>query len=312
MSSEISYAYLETTNYCNLNCSFCNREEVISKLIHMPINKWRKLLNSIKHHPIKECKLMGMGEPFLHPQFDKVTEEFKNFFPDSKVVVATNCQYNIQPDSKMSRKFEDSLKYIDILYLSIDGYKENYERDRSPAKWSKLIKFLKDLQSLDRDHCKIVINYVVNKQNIYDLPKIFAFLDKYNLEEFRINIAQNWSEEESIYDNSSTWGYTQQELNFLLQYSDYIQGKSEWTWSKCFWPNKGLYVTVDGSVKVCCLNTGAKSIGNIFEENIDRIRSSEELYEIRKGCASDNPTEHCRECSYRQLSPLLGKLGVKN
>ena len=24
---KITYAYLETTNYCNLDCSFCNRDE---------------------------------------------------------------------------------------------------------------------------------------------------------------------------------------------------------------------------------------------------------------------------------------------
>ena len=27
----ITYAYLETTNYCNLQCSFCNRDDVIGK-----------------------------------------------------------------------------------------------------------------------------------------------------------------------------------------------------------------------------------------------------------------------------------------
>jgi len=28
----VTYAYLETTNYCNLACSFCNREDVIGPL----------------------------------------------------------------------------------------------------------------------------------------------------------------------------------------------------------------------------------------------------------------------------------------
>lgn len=312
MNNKITYAYLETTNYCNLDCSFCNRKEVVSKLIHMPLSKWTNMLEKIKHHPIEECKLMGMGEPMLHPQFDQVTAEFKRFFPKSKVIVATNCQYNISEGSKMRSRLEGAMKNIDILYLSIDGYEDSYERDRAPAKWEKLIKFLEDFQSLDRGGCQVVINYVVNKQNIFDIPKINAFQDEYNLDDFRLNIAQDWSEESSISDNSNTWGYSQDQLDYLKGYKDYIKGKSPWTWSDCFWPQKGLYTTVDGSVKVCCLNTGAKSIGNIFEEDIDSIRSKPEFVKIKNGCSSNNPEDHCKNCSYKELSPLLEELQVSN
>ena len=80
MSKPITYAYLETTNYCNLQCSFCNRHEVIGALQHMPIPKYRKMLEGLAHHPIKEAKLMGMGEPMLHPQLDEVCKIFKEFF----------------------------------------------------------------------------------------------------------------------------------------------------------------------------------------------------------------------------------------
>ncbi len=308
----ITYAYLETTNYCNLDCSFCNRKEVVSKLIHMPLSKWREMLERIKHHPIQECKLMGMGEPMLHPQFDKITEEFKKYFPESKVIVATNCQYNISEGSKMRSRLERAMENIDILYFSIDGYKESYERDRSPAKWEKLIKFLQDFQSINRSACQIVINYVVNKQNIFDIPKINAFQVEYNLDDFRLNIAQDWSEDNSITTNSDTWGYSQDQLNYLRGYKDYIKGKSPWTWSDCFWPQKGLYTTVDGSVKVCCLNTGASSMGNIFEDDIDSIRGSQSYRKIATGCSTDSPTSHCANCSYKELSPLLEELEVNN
>ena len=32
----------------------------------MSLENWGKLLNGIKHHPVEEAKLMGMGEPFLN------------------------------------------------------------------------------------------------------------------------------------------------------------------------------------------------------------------------------------------------------
>ena len=58
---KITYAYLETTNYCNLDCSFCNRDEVIGSLKHMSLDDWGKLLDGIKHHQIKEAKHIDMG-----------------------------------------------------------------------------------------------------------------------------------------------------------------------------------------------------------------------------------------------------------
>ena len=118
MLKPITYAYLETTNYCNLDCSFCNRKDVIGPLKHMSLDQWVELLEKIKHHPIKEAKLMGMGEPFLHPKFDEICRLWKEYFPDSFLIVATNCQY------KFTQKIERAFNYIDLVYFSIDGYKE--------------------------------------------------------------------------------------------------------------------------------------------------------------------------------------------
>ena len=142
----ITYAYLETTNYCNLDCSFCNRMDVIGPLKHMSLEKWGELLEGISHHPIQEAKLMGMGEPFLHPQFDEICKIFKNYFPKAYLIVATNCQY------KILSRFESAMKNIDLLYFSIDGYKESYEKFRPPSKWSKLINFetLVEFGTIDR------------------------------------------------------------------------------------------------------------------------------------------------------------------
>lgn len=308
----ILYAYLETTNHCNLSCSFCNRKDVIGALNHMPIDKWVSFLEKIKDQPLKECKLMGMGEPFLHPQFDIITGTFKKYFPNTKVIVATNCQYNIKDGSPMRKKLENALEHIDLLYLSIDGYEDNYERDRSPAKWSKLIDFLNNFKNIDKKNCTVAINYVVNRNNLYDIEKIRSFVDEYNLHEFRLNIAQDWSEDKTITSSDKTWGYSEDELDYLKTFNEYIKGKSPWTWSDCFWPKNGLYTTVSGDIKMCCLNTGAKSLGNIFTDDLNDVRSSEAYQKIANGCSSNNPEKHCVNCSYKELSPMLEHLNVDN
>ena len=300
----ITYAYLETTNYCNLQCSFCNRHEVIGALQHMPVSKFRDMMERIKHHPIKEAKLMGMGEPLLHPQFDEICKIFKEYFPDAFLIVATNCQYPILPGSKMRTKFENSMKYIDLLYLSIDGYKERYERDRAPAKWSKLEGFLEEFKDLNRHNCRVTCNYVVNPQNIEDIEIINeVVVKKYDLEELRLNIAQDWSE-----DKNMPGGYTLEQIEYLKSWGGNVKGKAEWDFSDCFWVNEGIYTTVEGHVKMCCMNTGAEPFGNLFETSIDEIRQNKDYQNVKTGCNTNNPTSHCKNCSYKELVPLLSKI----
>ena len=306
MSKPITYAYLETTNYCNLNCSFCNRDEVIGPLKHMSLENWGKLLDGIKHHPIKEAKLMGMGEPMLHPQFDEVCRMFKETFPDCFLIVATNCQY------KISDKFRECMKYIDMLYLSIDGYKEHYERDRAPAKWSKLMRFLEEFKSVDRLNCNVVVNYVVNAYNVHDIPKIDKLRKDNNLGQLRLNIATIWSADELMADDMATSGYKQEDLDYLREnWSEQIMGKSKWDFSDCYWVQNGLYTTVEGHVKMCCMNTGAKPFGNLFINSIDEIRQMTDYQNVKKGCETNNPTSHCKNCSYKEITPMLTYLQVE-
>lgn len=301
----ITYAYLETTNYCNLECSFCNRNEVIGPLQHMPVNKFRDMLERIKHHPIKEAKLMGMGEPFLHPQFDEICKVFKEYFPDAFLIVATNCQYPIKPGSKMRTKFENCMNHIDLLYFSIDGYKESYERDRAPAKWTKLIDFLDEFKDIDRKNCRVTCNYVVNPDNVQDIQVIQdEVVNVYALEELRLNIAQDWSEDKSL-----PGGYTAEQLDYLREnWKSNIKGRDDWDFPDCFWVQEGIYTTVEGHVKMCCLNTAAEPFGNLFENSIEEIRQNEEYLKVKKGCESNNPTSHCASCSYKELVPLLKQI----
>ena len=310
--SKITYAYLETTNYCNLRCSFCNREDVIGPLKHMSLDNWGKLLDGIKHHPIEEAKLMGMGEPMLHPHFDEVCKMFKETFPNAKLVVATNCQYKIDEGSRFRDKFQECLKYIDLLYFSIDGWGESYERDRSPAKWSKLLKFLEDFKTINRYDCDCTVNYVVNAYNVDDIEKVDKLRTDNKLGMLRLNIAQIWDEETKMSDDLATSGYTMKQLDYLRDnWGDNIMGKSKWDFKDCFWVQNGIYTTVEGHVKMCCLNTGAEPFGNLFENSIDEIRLMEDYQNVKRGCETNNPTSHCKNCSYKELTPILSHVGVQ-
>jgi hypothetical protein len=203
------------------------------------------------------------------------------------------------------------MKYIDMLYFSIDGYEENYERDRAPAKWKKLIRFLDQFESVDRHDCNVVVNYVVNAYNVYDIPKIDELRVNYDLGELRLNIAQIWDANTKMSDDVATSGYTKQQLDYLKKnYGGKIMGKSKWDFKDCFWVNNAIYTTVEGHIKMCCMNTGARPFGNLFENSIDEIRLMDDYQNVKKGCQTNKPTSHCKNCSYKELTPILEYVGI--
>ena len=48
---DISYVYLETTNFCNLDCAFCNRRDVVKKAKHMSLENWDNVLEKLSSQP---------------------------------------------------------------------------------------------------------------------------------------------------------------------------------------------------------------------------------------------------------------------
>jgi MoaA/NifB/PqqE/SkfB family radical SAM enzyme len=267
----------------------------------MTVEQFDLLLKQIEKQPITEAKLMGMGEPFMHPHFNTITRRFRETFPKAFVISATNCQV------ALTTRFIDAVKYLDMCYLSIDGGKENYEDIRFGSSWDKLHKFLRTLASVKQEvNCVFPVNFTVTPQNVFDIDILLAIVDMYSLDGLRINFVQNWDEDKSV--TGLLNGFTEEQLDHLRQYKQYFKGKTPWNYSDCFWVKKGLYVTVDGNVKVCCMNTSAKPLGNLFQQPLQLIHSSVPMRTIASGCASNHPTEHCKNCSYKELPKFLSQI----
>lgn len=302
MDNKLTYAYIETSSYCNLECSFCNRDEVVLRPKNMSVEDYKIVLSKLKNHPIKEIKLMGMGEPFMHPKFSEICRLTRETFPEAFIISSTNCQFTLNGN------FKRALQHIDLMYLSIDGYIENYEKFRAPAKWPKLIKFLIEASKIDRFNCKLAINYTINPENVLDIPRVQELIDRFGLDEMRLNIVQNWSEDQDAKGLIS--GFSEEQIEFIkTNYGHLIKGKSEWDYPDCFWVKSGIYITANGEMKVCCMNTSTKAIGNVITQpSVNELRRSQRYTEISEGCLSGKPTEHCKNCSYKELTGILKKI----
>jgi radical SAM protein with 4Fe4S-binding SPASM domain len=265
----------------------------------MSLKDWTIVLDKLSSQPLRDAKLMGLGEPFFYDQFHEICRQFKEKFPSTFTITATNCQY------KLNQNFVKTLPSIDLLYLSIDGYEGSYEKARPGAEWSTLIQFLDDLLSVNVGRTRFAVNYVVTEDNFRDIDKIHALVDKkYGfIEEVRLNIAQWWNEKEEIQIEMS-----QDFFATLKKYKANVKGKAPWTYSDCFWPKRGFYMDVNGDVKICCLNTSTEPVGNIFKSSVEELLRAPKRLRIAEECRMNRVSQHCHACDYKRLSPILERV----
>ena len=70
--------YIEITNVCNLNCSFCHGTKRARK--YMSFAEFKTILTKIKKYT-KYLYFHVMGEPLMHPQINEfINEASKDFY----------------------------------------------------------------------------------------------------------------------------------------------------------------------------------------------------------------------------------------
>ena len=302
----ISYLMIETNSSCNLKCPTCNRERL--KELGMRADKYLSL-DEFKHNlsyfakcPLEIIKIEGISEPMLHREFDYLAGEVKRAHPNSFVIIATNCQYRLE-----GTRFLETLPLVDMIYLSIDGTEEIYEKARAGSTWPKLLKFMEDLKRTtspkDRQE-KLFINFTATNSNYKELPKIYEMKSEYGLAGVRINLAQDWNE-----DKKNENDFPKEMLDYLRQYKVDIKGSSPWKYDQCFWPNSGAVLDVYGNLRQCIINTSQNPLMNIHEESIaDFYNKSKHYTKTREALECNNPTKECVNCDYHNLTPHLNEI----
>ncbi len=113
--------YLEITNNCNLNCSFCNKNKRNKRFITK--DEFNIILDKLKDYT-EYLYFHVMGEPLIHPLINELIDiASNNFF----VNITTNGYFIDRiGDNKNIRKISISLhSYDEKNNKSLDNYLEN-------------------------------------------------------------------------------------------------------------------------------------------------------------------------------------------
>lgn len=277
--------YLEISNICNLQCTFCP-EVLREKKILSPENFEKFALQA---RPLtKQICLHLMGEPLAHPQFLKIMNICDKL--NLKIFLTTN-------GTLLNRYAEQLLnwKSLEQINFSIHSYFANSEKQ-------SLIEYLNPILNF----CSLANNqkapFYINLR-LWNLEKTNLQKDQ-NLKVFKIlntffNIELN--ENIEVKHNKSK----------KILHKTYIHFDTEFVWpdlkqnfrsksGSCYGLRKQLAIHANGDVVPCCLDKeSVLKLGNINENKLTDIINTSKAQLIKTGFDRGELVEElCQKCQY--------------
>ncbi len=270
-----SRVYVEITNVCNMNCSFCHGHNRPPR--QMTEEEYARVLAQLKgktqyiyHHL--------MGEPLVHPLLPRFIQMARQagFFP----MITTN---GTLLDSHGDKLLNIGLHKVNISLHSFE--KEQPESHRL---------YLQKIASFAHkaNVCGTIISLRLWNNGCDDGK------NQYALALLQEMLPGQWT--------PNTRGYRIQDKLFLewgdrfawpdLNAPDYGDRVS------CYGLRDHFGILSDGTVVPCCLDSdGVMPLGNVFSENLSDILASHRAESIAHGFRCHTATEAlCRHCGYAQ------------
>ena len=273
--SKYKKVYIEITNNCNLNCSFCS--PVTREKKFMTKEQFEHILKEI-HKVTNVIYLHVKGEPLLHPNlvdFIKLAEKY-------------HLTVHLTTNGILFPKLVDSLKDCKALHkinfsLHCEQNNKNYEENifKSVEKLSKDTVVIYRLWTLKNNKLDKKSTEIVEKLKNY-----------YNLSTETVEKLKN-------------------ENNVKISSTIYVDKDNEFKWPEitshkscgyCYALKTQIAILVDGTVVPCCLDSnGIINLGNIFNETIEEIEKSSRYKNLKKSLQDRKPTEKlCQSCTFKE------------
>lgn len=267
--------YIEITNICNLNCSFCNNNKREKKF--MNVSNFSHIIDEIKEYT-DYIYLHVKGEPLLNPNLDI----FLDICDKNDILV------NITTNGILLKKnFIILNKHKCVRQINVSLHSENDEEDYFDLVFS-VCKSLSD---------KIYISYRLwtLKDNILDKKStevVEKIIKSYKLstdivnklyKDNQIKICENTYVNK---DNLFEWP----SINSKHESNGYCHGTID-----------HIGILVDGTVIPCCLDgEGCVNLGNVFSTRFVDIINSDRFINIRENFMDNICCEEfCKKCRFK-------------
>lgn len=268
-----SKVYVEITNICNKNCSFCHGHRRAPR--QMSRDEFALILNKLQGQT-KYIYYHLMGEPLLHP----LLPEFIKMSGESgyKSILTTN-------GTLLARRGDEILAAgLHKINISLHSFE-----DESPDGHEQYIRSVADFAKKAALAGTIAVLRFWNKG-------VDGTQNAEAMELLRQSLDGEWKE--------NTRGIKIRDKIFIdwgerFEWPD-LAADVKGTKFSCYGLRDQFGVLVDGTVVPCCLDSeGVINLGNIFSEDIESILNSKRAVAIAEGFRSGNASEDlCKRCGY--------------
>ena len=268
--------YIEITNNCNLNCSFCIKDNRFKR--EMSLAEFETVLKKIDKYT-QYIYLHVKGEPLIHKDLSRILDLTKKY--NKFVNITTNGVF-------LKEKINILKKYNNIRQINISLHSENMKKNCI----EDILDGVDELKNIF-----VVYRFWTLKNNKLD-NRMLEYLKKIK---------------SKYYIDESTYEKILEGNNIKIKENVYINKDKEFIWPNidnnyynevgfCYGLKNQMAILVDGTITICCLDSfGISNLGNIFYDNIDDILKSEKVGKILKGFNERKVyLDICKHCSYKE------------
>lgn len=266
--------YLEISNVCNLNCSFCPGTK--RRAHFMSVEEFDALTGKIREYT-DYLYFHLMGEPLLHPELESFLEIAGR--KEYKVIITTNGTLLKEKGGLLLNS--SAVHKVNISLQSFEANKVN--------RLENYIGHCAEFAAKAGEKGKICVLRLWNKNGLDSLnPEIESILKTY--------FPENWTvSRQSLRIGEKVW----LEPGEKFDWPDIEEtGVNDRLF--CYALRDQIGVLCDGTVVPCCLDhEGDIALGNLFENDLDEILNSERALAIFNGFSERRTVEKlCKTCGY--------------
>ena len=268
--------YVEITNICNKNCSFCPTSLRTKK--EMKVDEFEEVINKIKKYT-DYIYMHIKGEPLLHSHFNDLIEICKN----------NNIKVNITTNGTLIEKSKEILKneIINQINVSFHSYDDTNE----------IMSIINSCDEIIKENPKINIVYrfwTFSKDNENFINLVTLLCNHYNILEKKDDLLKlmNIKLSDRLYFNKD-FEFEWPSLNNKINYQEGF----------CYGLKTHIGILSDGTIVPCCLDQdGIINLGNIFKQELEEVLNSDKVKKMIDGFKQNKRTEElCQHCSFKKI-----------
>ena len=274
--------YIEITNICNLNCSFCPKNSRPKKF--MTIEEFDKITDEISPLTNTIC-LHLMGEPLLHPNIKEIFD----------ISNRKNLNVYLTTNGTLLKKNLNLLKTgcAKRISVSLHSFEANNNTNSLDDYLDSVLFSCKEIADSSQTYIEFRLwndNSTENAKNTLNKNIIEKINQTFNTSLATENLQPKTRLTDKMYISFAD----------AFEWPINTENKEENSIKFCYGLRSHFGILCDGTVVACCLDSEGKlALGNIFENKIDDILNTPRAQNIYKGFTDRNTTEEfCKTCTY--------------